>query len=467
MSLPLHLLLRLAGSEAPLLREVDLERTQPPVSTPPAEEDALKGVLASLTRSSTSLPHQRWGLVVPEGTEGDALLTALAPLVRLREEQQGAAARVYRVPPNQDEAAALSWCNSHYEAEDVPLRERPRYLLIAGTPRSVSLSLQQALGERAYVGRIGFDPPAGYATYAEKVCRWARHPHAHQGKLRLLTVRDGTAATREGLRNLIKPCHASSTSLTQLEVIPREEAGLAASNRQAFLDALSVNEAPSVLMTVSHGVGVSRVDAPSAAWQRERQGNMDWGAGQEVGATEVRSKPFLPGGIWLYFACFGAGTPVHSDYFPWLDTLSRSTWAGYDAQSVLSTLASAQEGPFLSALTQAALANTEGPLAIMAHLDLAWSMSFMDPEGAFPNRASRFFEPLLALDDGGRVGVAHFALQQHARNIAALLVLRAKASRAPPDAREAILWMMWRDLRNFVLLGDPACQLPVAASQTL
>src|SRR5689334_3288023 len=45
------------------------------------------------------LAYQRWGVVAPEGPEGDELLRAIAPLIALREAEQGAKATVYRVPP--------------------------------------------------------------------------------------------------------------------------------------------------------------------------------------------------------------------------------------------------------------------------------------------------------------------------------------------------------------------------------
>src|SRR3712207_6578177 len=103
MSLPIHLLLRLAGPEGPVLRQVDLEEARPPAPTVPAEEKKLEGFLASLHQSPNSLPHQRWGVVIPEGDAGNEALKALAPLVALRELQQGGKARIYRVPPHQDE----------------------------------------------------------------------------------------------------------------------------------------------------------------------------------------------------------------------------------------------------------------------------------------------------------------------------------------------------------------------------
>jgi hypothetical protein len=43
------------------------------------------------------LPKQRWGLIAPEGHEGDRLLEAIAPLLRLREEEQGAPPPVQRM----------------------------------------------------------------------------------------------------------------------------------------------------------------------------------------------------------------------------------------------------------------------------------------------------------------------------------------------------------------------------------
>ena len=45
-----------------------------------------------------SLPDQRWAVIAPEGSAGDVLLEAIAPLIALRAEQQRAPVQIRRWP---------------------------------------------------------------------------------------------------------------------------------------------------------------------------------------------------------------------------------------------------------------------------------------------------------------------------------------------------------------------------------
>ena len=54
------------------------------------------------------LKLQRWAVVAPKGREGSQLLEAIAPLIRLREAEQGAPVKVYRVPPDMDARQAVN-----------------------------------------------------------------------------------------------------------------------------------------------------------------------------------------------------------------------------------------------------------------------------------------------------------------------------------------------------------------------
>jgi hypothetical protein len=180
---------------------------------------------------------------------------------------------------------------------------------------------------------------------------------------------------------------------------------------------------------------------------------------------DVASRPFLPGGIWFFFACFSAGTPARSAYAHWLRKLVAQDPEG--ASAVSSALLSEGEKPFIAALPQAALANPEGPLAVMGHVDLAWSFGFRDHGRPTP---SRFLGVLKALAEGGRAGVALSALQRFVIDTSIELTMlynqeQARTSETPSaidPVRWAELWMVRQDLANYVLLGDPAVQLPLA-----
>ena len=108
----------------------------------------------------------------------------------------------------------------------------------------------------------------------------------------------------------------------------------------------------------------------------------------------LRGQPFLPGGMWFYLACFGAGTPASSAYHPWLSRLSDEGAYGGSLGAVLRALPAPGERPFVAALPQAALASPRGPLAVIGHLDLAWTYGFSGTKRLTESRKSRILLPL-------------------------------------------------------------------------
>ena len=190
------------------------------------------------------------------------------------------------------------------------------------------------------------------------------------------------------------------------------------------------------------------------------QGALVLPGGRRLTGADVASGAFLPGGVWFSFACFSAGTPARSSYAHWLRQLQAPQ---LDA---LADPLPPGERPFISALPQAALANPQGPLAVIGHVDLAWSYSFND-QGL--HRTSRYLGVLKTLAEGGRVGVALQALLRYLNETSIELTIHYNthamggSQRPPGPERWAELWMLHQDLANFILLGDPAVRLPLAA----
>jgi hypothetical protein len=196
------------------------------------------------------------------------------------------------------------------------------------------------------------------------------------------------------------------------------------------------------------------------------------GGGTCITAEDLAGAPFLPGGLWLFFACFGIATPRHSRYHHWLRRLQELGEFGGELASVLASLPGRGEPPFLSALPQAALANPDGPLAVIGHIDLAWSHGFQDIEKMSGSERHRRFTGLLdTMLRGHRVGLALADLQR-ARNLVKtdLSVALDGAARAevtgenPPDERVRLghRWMLHHDLDGYALLGDPAARLAIS-----
>ncbi|REG35983.1 hypothetical protein ATI61_102357 [Archangium gephyra] len=477
----LHLLLADAREHLPVLKEGLEFRESLDVPKPrllPRRTEAL--TLDAPSRDPNDLPAQRWGVIAPEGKEGDEMLLALEPLIQHRERQQGACARRYRVPRGMDAETAVQWRNSVHRAEDVPKEERPRYLVVLGDLHQVSIELQHVLVHGAYVGRLHFAGPKGetdlesYAAYARKVLA-SEHAQdrADVPEALFFTALDGSSATESARRLLVQPCLQAMEGKwkrkhpdMRIQHVP-----YAPSDMNGLLSAAGQARA-GVMLSASHGLGPPPGGWSSVEQQWAMQGALGLGPRQVLSGQVLRTTPFLPEGIWFCLACFGAATPPDSTFHAWLERLHRAGKYPGSPDAVFQSLPRRGERPFLAALPQAALANPRGPLAVIGHSDLAWSIGFADPDNLHRSRASRFLELLETLAEGSRVGVALDVLMAYYRevndSVMAQYQLREDAAvRRKPDpvnsTRLGWLWMLRNDLRGYILLGDPAVRLPLKA----
>jgi hypothetical protein len=479
MTAPLHLLLADADEGRPALGDGlagdALDRTAAPAGLPEARQLRDRG------RDPGDLAVQRWALIVPEGDAGARREALVRPLVEHRRAEQGADVRVYRVPAAMDAADAARWHREVYLDERVPEAELPFYQLILGDLDEVPLALQQAQMIDGAVGRLAFDDDAGYEAYVDKLLRWERSP-APIARARSLfyTAHDGTSATAHAYQALIRTGLAAARSgrdqgsYAAADIAELGDPGAPPSRDDLLAD-------PAVLLSVSHGQGPPRRGWASASEQRRRQGAISLGPDGALTGDDLAGRRFLPGGVWLLFACYGAGTPATSVYQPWLERLRDLGQVGDRLDGVLRGLPRPGERPFIAGLPRAALASSDGPLAVIGHVDLAWSYSFEELDGsAGPRNRVRRFTSLLAYAlRRDRVGVAFRELASCAISAdTELLALYARQAvlAAEPDpafaSRLGHLWMLRHDLLGYVLLGDPAARLPirpapVAAAQPL
>ncbi len=471
----LQLLLTDAEEYVPVLEgglsEDELARAPTP-SRGPKGADSMH--LDAPDRDPNDLPAQRWGVIAPEGELGDKQLAAIESLIKHREDQQGAPPKIYRVPPNMEALDALRWKNDVYRAEDVPEDERPRYLLMLGDLDAVSLELQHILANGSLVGRLQCRDLQGFRAYAEKLIARETSAPRDRGRALYYTVQDGTSAVDKGYRRLVEPCleltrqwsEAGKLELEESIEIPYSDWG-----PDEMLEEAGGDD-PSVMLSLSHGLGAPRRGWKTPDHQRALQGAISMGAEEPITADALTETPFLPGGVWFAVACFAAGTPQGSAFFPWLSLLAEHGASAQQAKAVLKSLPAAGERPFVAALPQTLLANPDGPLAVIGHMDLAWTFGFTEP-GSKRSRASRMFSTLRALLAGSRVGVGVDALMRVYRETNDNLMARYQLQRDaqargladPIDPKQlGQLWMQRNDLRGYVLLGDPAARLPVKSS---
>jgi hypothetical protein len=415
-----------------------------------------------------SLRDQGWGVIAPRGEAGDRLLALARPLLDKRAADQDAEVPVYRVAPDMTAAASAAWIdrklvdNALYDAI-------PGYLLVLGGPTQISFELQQVLATGFGVGRVGFDAEASYEAYIDKLLRSERGPPPGPPRVVYFTARDGTPATDIGHRLLMQPCitdaehqrAAGRFAASEIATIEDDDPARAADRL------LAAAPGPDVVFSCSHGAGAPRDGWGSPDRRRALQGALCLGRGQRLEAEALARTPFAPGGAWLMFACFGAGTPRSSAFHPWLARLQQHGEHAEDLSSVLVSLPAEGEPPFIAALPQAALANPDGPLAIIGHLDLAWSYGFCDLDKMSRGERHRRFHELIAqLVKGSRVGLALGGSLMRARTQVQneLAISAADAARAGHELLDQQVWlghrwMVQQDLDGYIALGDPAARV--------
>jgi hypothetical protein len=184
--------------------------------------------------------------------------------------------------------------------------------------------------------------------------------------------------------------------------------------------------------------------------QRQCQGALlcrDWqGEGHDVlpqhyfSGEDLVAEANLRGLIAFHFACYSGGTPDVSNF----------------ADSSLSKPRPIASAPFVSNLAQSLLGHPQGALAVIGHVDRAWTSSFSWSRRSQVQVFENTFKRLL---DGHPIGSAmEYFNQRHAELAVDYADLyEAREHLLPVDgARFAHVYRGNNDMRNFVVLGDPA-----------
>jgi len=437
-----------------------------------AVEDRMPDVLWDEGGDPNDLALQRWGIIAPEGPRGDRLLALVEPLIRRRREQQrGEPPMIFRVPDKLSQAEAAVWKKRVFRPQrDLDL-ELPRYQLVLGDLHEVPLAVQQHQATDGCVGRLAFATDEGYEAYVDKLLRWEDRPAPERaGRAIFYTVHDRTTATRVGYEGLVRPCLAACSQRLERGELNADTLVDGGHERTPSPDELlqmaRTVERPGVLVSLGHGEGPPRAGWPSDEHQRRCQGALSFGRSGWLRGEELTRGAFMPGGVWLMMACFGAGSPDASAYHPWLVELAAHGGYRGDPAAVLDGIP--RERPFVASLPQAVLANPDGPIAFLGHVDLAWSYGFRELDDGPASRPAKLMGVLRSMLARNRVGLGVRELHRFLDQTNAELVAierETEAGRLAIDralrVRRGHLWMLREDLSAYVLLGDPAARLPL------
>jgi hypothetical protein len=403
-----------------------------------------------------------WAIVFPDGAPSE-VRTALEPLQ---------AHRRGRVPPDRCKVldyrsgeTMKDWLRRHgvYPGSVVPTKV-PYYVMLVGDPTAIPLDFQYLLDIEYAVGRIAFDRPDQYRQYVESLVDYETAANVPNGRDIVYWGPRHAAdeATHMSADCLLTPLSQGIPAARNQPEEPPISAVL--SYRSRCFKGADANKAtlaevlhgrgsavpPAMLFTASHGVpwptGHER--------QRSAQGALlcqDWSRFGTISpdhyltAGDVADDARLHGLVAFLFACYGAGTPAFDNFLG-----KRSSGPSRIA-----------EQSFIAALPQRLLAHPQGgALAVIGHIDRAWSYSIRPP-GVGP-QLTPFRNCIGRILKGEPVGHTTKDFAEKYAAVSAELLNRLDDTQGavrPSDEELARLWIERNDAQNYIVLGDPAVQV--------
>lgn len=422
-------------------------------------------VLAVAAGVDDAMDLAQAGWAVLFASDADPAIKAkLQPLLDLRKSQvnNDQLFRVFEgetgVRPKQTAAGWASSRGVSLVAPVDPEKGVPFYLLIVGSLERIPYEFQAQFDLQWAVGRLYFDDIEDYGAYAGKMVEYETNGAPPQ------TRRAALWMPRNQL-DLATPLLAGTMAT---EFLGQSEGGKPLGSKERFQLTAFVGEgqatkahlkdifqgnidggAPSLVFTGSHGAEWSMTDP---AIQRERQGALvtqEWIKGQPLepetyfAAADLPDDTKVHGSMIFMFACFGGGCPAQDSYF-----------FAEDGSPI--PLAPA---PLVAKLPQKLL--SQGALAVVGHVDRAFSYAFEDGTGTPQPQLLR--DPLEYLMKGKRVGLAMDPLNLQWSSLAAQLGVALGGSSGtaaqPRSGSVTNLFIARDDARNYMILGDPATRL--------
>lgn len=416
-----------------------------------------------------NLAQAGWGVIFPAAWEEGVQQAVRAALWELLELRQAQAGPLYREflgsdAPARDESKDSFLRRFGAGPGLVDPTNVPYYLLIVGDPTSIPYRFQFELSVAYAVGRLDLPTLEDYARYARSVVTTERGVDGQTIHLERRAAFFGPAnpndkSTRLSADFLVKPLAdyiEREFKDWQVSYVPPQD-----STKDRLKGLLGGSETPALLFTASHGLGYPLGDDRQLPYQGALL-CQDWPGPPalpgEKPASPTRDMFFagedldssagLLGMVAFHFACFGAGTPQR-EFF---------------GVPGVKPAASIARRDFTSVLPQRLLAHPRGgALAVVGHVDRAWSFSFQ--WGEQDSQTVTFESLLYKLLKGQTVGSALEDLSLRYAELATLLsgkIYDAEISK-PNLTEMARLWTAHNDARGYALLGDPAVRLPLAA----
>lgn len=377
---------------------------------------------------------------------------ALKPLLDFRRNQAGG---LYMDDLVYEGGSAVSFMTAKGSGPGpVDPKKLPYYLMLVGSPQEFSFDFQADLGVPHGVGRLYFENPDNYRTYANQIIKAETAQINATAKPELAFFGpnhdsdESTLATSTRLGEEL-PCDLSDRfpDLAQITKYLGNNA-----TRKCLANLICGNKKPNFLFTAGHGMVCPR-DEP---YQKEFQGALicsEW-PGPQVDYVSrdhffaaqdleviLPGEPQTLGSIAFLLACYSLGTSV----LDFQDNPSEYT---------------ASES-FVARLPVAML--RKGWSAVIAHVDSAYLRSFIWGENH--SHLQTYASTLSSLLKGARIG---WAMEPFGLRYAELQVhfhtAKKSAEAFQNDVDLAYLWIALNDARYFQVLGDPAVRFNAMVS---
>ncbi|MDX9956361.1 MAG: hypothetical protein RBT75_19855 [Anaerolineae bacterium] len=420
----------------------------------------------------TRLDEAGWGVIFPHYPVGEekcqkdveAIREALQPLLQLREQQAG--------------ARFTEWCQGDGKGFRVGVDKKdkylarhgmgpgpadpdkvPYYLLIVGSPVDIPYRFQSQLDVDYAVGRIHFETLDAYAAYAANVVAAETGPKKLAGKAAFFSVANpGDPATRLTATELVQPLSHKVRIEHPAWTVPLYEPDQA--YKVTLADLLGGAETPDLLFTASHGMKFNN----GSPRQMTHQGALlcqDWPGKTWTGpipqdfyfaGDDLKASADLSGLIAFFFACYAGGTPQYDEFVRYTSPDGKSA-----------TRPEIAPYPFLAQLPVKMLGRSCGALAVVAHVERAWSCSFK--WGRAGGQTTVFEATLNSLLKGEPIGMALEYFNQRYASLSVMLSDELEAiefGKIYDPFELAGMWTANNDARGYAIIGDPAVRLPVA-----
>jgi hypothetical protein len=421
-------------------------------------------------------PHDAgWTFLINRSDRNNsALIEAIRPLAEFRGMEDPDSPLLFDATSEDDWA---DWIENEYQALDLESEKKaPHYILIVGDPIRVPFHFQSMLDTMASVGRVDFDNEEDLKAYVKKIIRLEdkENPPVVAAEATFFGTNHGYNGnyidpTFFSHQYMVEPLadYVSQGLRTHFDVIRIMEGN---ATKQKFLSTLKTSKS-ALIYTASHGMGPSGMDSKeqkritgAICCQNYREKD---DAGVIMADDIPKDTPFLEGAVFFQFACFGYGIPKESDFEHW----------GLDNSGKWKMPQIIANNDFISSLPKKMLANPNGPIAFIGHVDTAMLHGFDDPESPYPldehwsPRILPFKKAIEEILGVKSVGVAMNQMNSRydfESNRISRMYDKLRRNRVDNITEFQLnlseRWLSRADAQNHMVFGDPATRLRITTS---